>query len=246
MAQPQPQMQSIQRAPEKKKLSTLSLLAFIFSIIGCTAPIGGILAIIDLIKNKDDGKKHWGSIVALVIFGLFILYAATSSGSTKETKETTTSRTETVVDEEKPEEKQAEAPKEEPKEEEHNNRFNVGDVVETDDLKITYVSNGEYDFNNQFITPKDGYEYMYFEFIFENISDSDEHISSMLNWECYADNMKVDQTWDMDNNGLDATLSTGRQTQGIVIFEVPKDAQTIELEYDVNFWLSDKIVFIGK
>lgn len=29
-------------------------------------------------------------------------------------------------------------------------------------------------------------------------------------------------------------------------FEVPKDVENVELEYDINFWQSDKITFVGK
>lgn len=67
-----------------------------------------------------------------------------------------------------------------------------------------------------------------------------------MDWECYADNAKVDQTYIGDNNGLDATLSAGRETQGTIYYEVPADAQNVELEYDINYWQSDKIIFVGK
>ena len=67
-----------------------------------------------------------------------------------------------------------------------------------------------------------------------------------MDWECYADNAKVDQTYIGDNNGLDATLSAGRETQGTIYYEVPVDAQNVELEYDINYWQSDKIIFVGK
>ena len=67
-----------------------------------------------------------------------------------------------------------------------------------------------------------------------------------MDWECYADNSKVDQSWIESDNGLDATLSAGREAEGAVYFEVPTDAESIELEYDINFWQSDKIIFVGK
>lgn len=131
-------------------------------------------------------------------------------------------------------------------EEEKSNVFHVGDIVETKDLQITFVSAGKYESDNMFLQPNDGYEYWEFEFKFENISKSDQSVSSMMDWECYADNSKVDQSWIGGDNGLDATLSSGRTTQGAVYFEVPVDAETIELEYDINFWKDDKIVFVGK
>lgn len=126
------------------------------------------------------------------------------------------------------------------------NTFNVGDVVETDNFRITYESAGEYTNNNEFLQPKDGYVYWEFKFKFENISNTDQTVSTMMDWECYADNSKADQTWITDDNGLDGKLSAGREAEGAVYFEIPEDAENVELEYDINFWKSDKIIFIGK
>ena len=126
------------------------------------------------------------------------------------------------------------------------NTFNVGDVVETDNFRITYESAGEYTNSNELLQPKDGYVYWEFKFKFENISNTDQTVSTMMDWECYADNSKADQTWIVDDNGLDGKLSAGREAEGAVYFEVPKDVENIELEYDINFWQSDKIIFVGK
>lgn len=41
-------------------------------------------------------------------------------------------------------------------------------------------------------------------------------------------------------------FSSGRTTQEVAYLEIPKGAESIELEYDINFWQSDKIVFAGK
>lgn len=130
--------------------------------------------------------------------------------------------------------------------EEPSNVFQVGDIVETDNFRITYESAGEYEPDNEFLQAKDGYTYWEFKFKFENISDTDQTVSTLMDWECYADNSKVDQSWIEADNGLDATLSAGREAEGAVYFEVPTDAESIELEYDINFWQSDKIIFVGK
>lgn len=39
---------------------------------------------------------------------------------------------------------------------------------------------------------------------------------------------------------------SGRTTQGAIYYEVPENAQTIELEYDINYFSSNKIIFMGK
>ena len=130
--------------------------------------------------------------------------------------------------------------------EDPSNVFQVGDLVETDNFRITYESASEYEPDNEFLQAKDGYTYWEFKFKFENISDTDQTVSTLMDWECYADNSKVDQSWIESDNGLDATLSAGREAEGAVYFEVPTDAESIELEYDINFWQSDKIIFVGK
>lgn len=184
-------------------------------------------------KKKQSHTVRWVVLGILVFLILVSLFGGGNSETTNKDKNPQ------KVDEVK-------TSKEEQTEKEVSNVFNVGDVVETENMRITFISAKEYESDNQFLQPKDGYTYWEFSFKFENISDHDQSVSSMLNWECYADNSKCDQSWIGDDNGLDATLSKGRETQGTVMFEVPKDANSIELEYDVNFWKEDKIIFVGK
>lgn len=186
-------------------------------------------------RKKQGGKLKWIilAVVALAIIGS----AMGGNDSKKDVKkvEKVSSDTDGKTEE------QASEPVEEP-----SNIFNVGDVVETEDFKITYESAVPYTSDNEFIQPKDRCEYWEFKFKFENISDTDQSVSTMMDWECYADNSKVDQTWIGDNNGLDAKLSAGRSAEGTLYFEVPENAEKIELEYDINFWGNDKIIFVAK
>lgn len=74
---------------EKKKNSGLSTAAALLSIFGCTAIIGLILAIVDLVKNKDDGKKHTGSYFAIIITVVYVVVLiAASGGNTNDSKST--------------------------------------------------------------------------------------------------------------------------------------------------------------
>ena len=120
--------------------------------------------------------------------------------------------------------------------------FSVGDIVETNNLKISYLSCGTFESDNMFITPADGYKYIYCEFEFENISNSDTTVSSMAGFYCYADGNSCDGTYSRDDD-ISATLSAGRKTKGTVAFEVPVDAEVIEIEYLTNYWTSNRIVF---
>lgn len=200
-------------------------------------------------QKKKGSCLKTALIVIAVIFVLLILIGVIFGGGEESDVSSVNEVEETVVDETGSDESGdavSEDIEESADSEEVSNVFHVGDVVETDNLRITFASAEQYQEENEFLQPKDGYEYWRFEFNFENISDTDQTVSSMMDWECYADNQKVDQTWLGDESGLDATLSSGRTTQGSVYFEIPVDAESIELEYSISFWNSDKIIFVGK
>ena len=50
----------------------------------------------------------------------------------------------------------------------------------------------------------------------------------------------------MDDNELDADLSPGKKAKGPIFFEVPKDAKSIEIQYECNFWTDYKLTFVAK
>ncbi len=198
-------------------------------------------------RKKQGGIGKWVVIAVVAI----VLIAAVSGGGDNKDKNPqkvgeTTTGTASAKEETSGNDADNTSDTKQQETEEVSNVFQIGDVVETENFKITFVSAGAYESDNEFLQPKDGCEYWQFKFRFENISDTDQAVSSMMDWECYADNAKADQTWIGDDNGLDATLSAGRETQETIYFEVPKDVQSVELEYDINFWQSDKIVFVGK
>ena len=194
-------------------------------------------------RKKQAGIGKW-IIVVVVIIGIIGAVAGGGNDKDKNPQKVEDNKETTQIDTKETDSNVKETETEQT--EEQSNVFEVGDIVETNNFRITFVSAGEYKSNNEFLQPKDGYVYWQFEFKFENISDTDQVVSSLMDWECYADNAKVDQTYIGDNNGLDATLSAGRETQGTIYYEVPVDAQNVELEYDINYWQSDKIIFVGK
>lgn len=233
------------------KQSGLGIASMILGIVGILlscivigivpAVIGLILAIVGMTRNdKKHGTAIAGlvcSIVAIVIFLIFV-FAVNSNGNSANQGEA--QKTGTV-------ETQSESDVEETRESntKEQTEFFVGDIVETEDLKISFLGAGEYTSDNEFIQPKDGNVYYRMEFEFENISDSDQTISSMMNWDCYADDYSVEQSW-IGDDSIDANLSPGKKAKGAVYFEVPSDAENIVLEFETNFWTEKKIVFVVK
>lgn len=126
--------------------------------------------------------------------------------------------------------------------EEVENMFEVGDIAETKNLKITFVSAQDYESDNQFIQPEDGNKYIRLEFEFENIGKNDEAISSMVGWNLYADDYSMKQQW-IGDDSLDADLSPGKKVKGALYFEIPVESEKIVAEYDVDILSKTKIVF---
>lgn len=120
---------------------------------------------------------------------------------------------------------------------------NVGDVLKTSNLEITYKECGEYKGYSQYFAPKSGFKYIYIDLNAKNIGDSDAYIS-VYEFECYADDVAMEAHYEDDD--ISATLSAGRNASGRVYFEVPVDAENIEIEYETDFWDSQKAVFVVK
>ena len=120
---------------------------------------------------------------------------------------------------------------------------NVGDVLKTSNLEITYKECGEYKGYSQYFAPESGFKYIYIDLDAKNIGDSDAYIS-VYEFECYADDVAMEAHYEDDD--LSATLSAGRSTSGRVYFEVPVDAENIEIEYETDFWDDQKAVFLFK
>ena len=115
-------------------------------------------------------------------------------------------------------------------ENEKSNIFKVGDVVKTDDLKISFLSAEKYKTKNEFDKPKKGNEYYRMKFEFKNIGDSDQVVSSLANWNCYADDYSAEQAYVGDDQ-MDGTISPGKKMKGSVYFEVPKKREAIYIRH---------------
>ena len=124
-------------------------------------------------------------------------------------------------------------------------KFKVGETVITDDMEIKYLSVKDYKSDNEFMQPKKGYKYIKAEFEFVNKSKEDDLSVSTLSFSCNADDYEVETVY-MDDNELDADLSPGKKAKGPIFFEVPKDAKSIEIQYESDWWDSIKFTFIAK
>lgn len=134
---------------------------------------------------------------------------------------------------------------EESSEEKQTNVFHVGDIIETKTVKLTYHSCGEYQDDNMYVKAGEGNKLVCFDFEFENIGSSDASVG-FFDFDCYADGYEAKVSMCTADNAMSSitTISPGRKTRGIVVFEVPQNAETIEVEYKTNYWTQDKAIFM--
>lgn len=119
-----------------------------------------------------------------------------------------------------------------------------GNSVSTDELKISYIScDTNYTGYSEYSAPKSGNKVIRAAFTFENTSSTD---TSLDGFECYADGKKCEEFYGADDDAspILESVSAGRTFDAVVYYEVPKDAKEIELEYEADFWSSDKFVFV--
>lgn len=124
--------------------------------------------------------------------------------------------------------------------------YNVGETYEDEYIAIKYVSKNEnFTKYSKYADIKKGYKVIQATFEFENVGTTDEYIYSGA-FNCYADGYDCETFYSVEDSSFSATLSSRKKTKGNVYFEVPKDAKEITIEYEVNAWTSEKVVFVVK
>lgn len=206
-------------------------------------------------KRVKGGKVKW---VVLAIVIIFILIAALSGGNDDDTpskvgtvNDTTSSTTDdSSEDTEALESGSADDMTSEgadtsstESETKVQTVYHVGDILMDGEMKIVYMSSGVYTEDNEYLQPEDGYQYIYLQFSFENQSETTDDSVSFYSFDGYADGYSIDMYYSSDD-ALSATLSAGRSTSGYIYFNVPVDAQEIEVEYTTNYFTADKITFL--
>ena len=120
----------------------------------------------------------------------------------------------------------------------------VGDSATLDDITVKLVSVDK-DF-------EDYYDYAFVDedcnilqanFEFENVGDYSEYVS-YSDFKCFADKFSCDSFYSVEGSYFYETIEEGKKAKGTIYFEVPKDAELIEIEYDGNSYDGSKITFI--
>lgn len=127
-----------------------------------------------------------------------------------------------------------------------NNIYLVGETMTTDRISLSMTKVEDYDPDNEFITPDEGNKFIKVYFVAENVGDTDLIISS-FSFNCYVDDTAINESWSSSDKAFpSSTLSSGRKAEGYIYYEVPEDAEHIEIEYETSYWTQKKATFIVK
>ena len=187
-------------------------------------------------------------IVVVILIALMAISSAINSGNSDQPKkvENNTPSNETLqTNEESPNE---ETPAASPPEVVQT-PFTVGDTVELNDIRVTFVgvSNPP---SNAFSKPADGKIFVACEFTIENNSSKDIAISSLLSFEAYIDdfstNISIPGMVTSSKTQLDGSVAAGKKMNGIVAYEAPEDWENIEIRLKPDFWSGKEFVFVAE
>lgn len=125
-----------------------------------------------------------------------------------------------------------------------------GDVFNDGYIKVEYVSSStDYTDISPYADVPDGYKVVVATFNFENVADDDQYVD-FTQFECYADDVSCESFYSISDDsyfGFTETLSSGKKALNkSVYYTVPENAESIVIEYEPNFILEEKFIFVIK
>ncbi len=171
-------------------------------------------------------KRYLGVLMCLIVFAVAAMGSGSDSGTSVDNSNAKEASDKTTKDKD--------------------NVVAIGGSFEKKGLKCTVTDGSanftDYDDPYGLYSPSDGMKYVKADFTFENTGSSDIYVSQ-YDFDCYADNVNCEQKYISSvSDFVGGSISAGRQVSFSVIFEVPQDAQSVELEYTANIWSSEKVI----
>lgn len=181
-------------------------------------------------EKKPIYKKWWFWVIVVVV-----LLIIGSMGSSKEQPKTTLTSGSKNNSTENTTQATAEAKK-----------YSIGEIYQDSSKAIKYVSVDEnFTGYSKYADIKDGYKIVKADFEAENLGTSDFYFSA-YDFDCYADGYDCESFYSVDGSGFSSTLSNGKKAKGAVYFQVPSEAKTISIEFNINTFTGEKVEFIVK
>lgn len=179
-------------------------------------------------NKKPVYKKWWFWVLALIVIGGIYSASQQSSNDATVVKTDQSNQTASKTTEQKTE-------------------FKVGETIAFDGKEVTVKTlDRNWKSDNQFITPKDGKEYVRAMVSIVNKSDSELSFNT-FDWKIEDANGAIEGPTGAaftDDAGLGSgELTAGGKKEGSVVFEVTKDS-AVKIHYQPSFWSNKKIVIV--
>lgn len=125
--------------------------------------------------------------------------------------------------------------------------FGLNETAVFEDLKFTALELQESD-GEEFFTPEEGNKFVGIKFEIENVSDEEQSVSTLLQFEGYVNDIKVDYSFNaacvFDEGSLDGSVAPGKKLVGWYSLEVPADWTSIELNIVADWITGEPAVFV--
>ena len=230
-----------------KPESVMSILSIVFTLLCCTYLIGTILAIVDLLtsKNGADGKGHVCSWISVVLGAIMIFMGITTNllgiglGSfSSNIKHPDASAVGTIEDVEESSNDILDSVQ----------RIGVGETFTTGDVTY-YVKSADLNYKldsgeNWLIDVPDDCKCIKVTFSVTNNSDEEIYVS-VGQFDCYADNVKYDNEFFGGGNYND-NIAPGRTAEVEGVWVIPKNASSIEIEYNPTLRDVERVIVVLK
>lgn len=128
--------------------------------------------------------------------------------------------------------------------------WGIGETADINNVNVTltniYISYGD----DMFFIPKDGYMYLFCEFLIDNQSANNIHVSSVMCFETYCDGYSIQQELAgsalIDKGQLDGAVASGKKMNGVITYQVPISWNELEINFTPDFWSGKTGKFIVK
>lgn len=195
-------------------------------------------------RKKQGGIVKW-IVIAVVV--LVVIGAAAGGKDDNEPKKVGDTKVSTKSNDNSSDARPADAETVISEELDKETTFKKGEIAELNNVQVTLIDYKE-STGSEYNKPADGKVFLLAEFEIANNTDKELAISSMLSFEAYADDYKLDYSLgamiDKEGSQLDGSIAAGKKMKGWIGWEVPQDYQNVEIHFTDNVWSSEKFIFV--
>lgn len=124
--------------------------------------------------------------------------------------------------------------------------FTVGETAELKNVQVT-MTNVTESYGGAYNKPSDGNVFVLVEFEIANNSEKELAISSFMSFDAYQDgystNLSLSALIEKTGEQLDGSIAPGKKMKGSVGYEIPDNYKELEINFQLDAWSSQKIVF---